>query len=119
MLVEGLEAVGAVVSETHLYRLERPVTAGQSVSLAGDGELDGILFTSPKTVEHFVQVTIERDAVATLQRGQEETIVGEIGAPTERALYKYGIAVDVMPDTVNFTRLAEVTVRRIREAQQQ
>jgi len=52
VLVEGLEAAGAVVTETQLYRLEQPATAGQSVSLAVNGELDGILFTSPKTVEH-------------------------------------------------------------------
>ncbi len=118
VLAEGLEAAGAIVSETHLYRLERPETAGQSVTLAGDGELDGILFTSPKTVEHFVQTATERDAVAALQPGLEETVVGAIGAPTERALNKYEIAVDVIPDTVDFTQLAEVTVRRILEIQQ-
>jgi len=94
--------------------LERPETAGQSVSLAVDGELDGILFTSPKTAEHFVQIATERDAVTALQRGLEETIVGAIGAPTERAVDKHGIAVDAVPDTVGFTRLAEVTTRRIR-----
>ncbi|MHC3381857.1 uroporphyrinogen-III synthase [Haloarcula sp. H-GB5] len=118
VLVEGLESAGAIVSETALYRLERPETAGQSVSLAVDGKLDGILFTSPKTVEHFVQIATERDAVAALQRELEETIVGAIGAPTKRAVDKHGIAVDVMPDTVGFTQLAEVTVRRIRDTHQ-
>ncbi|MFD1635213.1 uroporphyrinogen-III synthase (plasmid) [Haloplanus ruber] len=118
VLVEGLEAAGAIVSETCLYRLERPETAGQSVSLAVDGKLDGILFTSPKTVEHFVQIATERDVVAALQRELKESIVGTIGAPTKRAVDKHGIAVDVMPDTVGFTQLAEVTVCRILEAQQ-
>lgn len=118
VLVEGLKAAGAVVSETHLYRLERPQNAGQSVSLAVDGELDGILFTSPKTVSHFVEIAIERDAVTTLQRELEKTIVGAIGAPTERAVNKHGMAVNIMPDTVDFTQLAGVTVRRIRVAQQ-
>ncbi|QLH82082.1 uroporphyrinogen-III synthase [Halosimplex pelagicum] len=118
VLVEGVEAAGAVVSETHLYHLERPETAGQSVSLAVDGELDGILFTSPKTVEHFFQITTERDAVIALQRGLEETIVGAIGAPTERAVDKRAIPVDAVPDTVGFRRLAEVAVRRIREVKQ-
>ncbi len=80
VLVEGLEAAGGIVSETALYRLKRPETAGQSVSLAVDGKLDGILFTSPKTIEHFVQIATERDAVAALQRELEETIVGAIGA---------------------------------------
>jgi len=118
VLVEGLEAAGAVVSETHLYRLERPKTAGQSVSLAKDGELDGILFTSPKTVEHFVQIATERDAVTALQRGLEETIVGAIGPPTKRALDQQGITVDAVPDIIGFRRLAEVAIRRIRGSQQ-
>jgi uroporphyrinogen-III synthase len=118
VLVEGLEAAGAVVTETQLYRLEQPATAGQSVSLAVNGELDGILFTSPKTVEHFVQIATERDAVTALQRGLEETVVGAIGSPTEHAVDKHGIAVDAVPDTVSFTQLAEATVRRIREVQQ-
>ncbi|AGB31692.1 uroporphyrinogen-III synthase [Natrinema pellirubrum DSM 15624] len=118
VLVEGLEAAGAVVRETHLYRLERPETAGKSVSLAINGELNGILFTSPKTVEYFVQIATERDAVTALQRGLEETIVGAIGPPTEHAVDKHGVAVDIVPDTVGFRRLAEVTVRRIRGIQQ-
>jgi len=117
VLVEGLEAAGAVVHETHLYHLKRPETAGQSVSLAVDGELDGILFTSPKTVEYFFDIATERDAVAALRRGLEGTIVGAIGAPTERAVDKHGIAVDAVPDTVDFKQLAEATVRRIRGAQ--
>ncbi|ELY99987.1 MULTISPECIES: uroporphyrinogen-III synthase [Natrialbaceae] len=117
VLVEGLKAAGATVHDTHLYRLQRPGTAGQSVSLAVDGELDGILFTSPKTVEHFFGIAIERDAVATLQRGLKETVVSAIGAPTERAVHNNGAAVDVMPDTVDFTRLAEVTVNQIQRIQ--
>jgi len=116
-LVEGLEAAGAIVHETHLYRLQRPETAGRSVSFAVDGELDGILFTSPKTVEHFFQIATECDAVTALHRGLEETVVGAIGVPTERTVHNNGVTVDVKPDTVDFTRLAEVTVNQIRGSQ--
>jgi uroporphyrinogen-III synthase len=117
VLIQGLEEAGAAVHETHLYCLKRPDTAGQSISLAVDGELDGILFTSPKTVDHFFEVATERDAVAPLQCGLEETVVGAIGAPTERTICKNGGTVDVMPDRVDFRRLVEITVNRIREVQ--
>lgn len=113
VLVRGLEAAGANVHETQLYRLDRPTTAGRSVSLATDGRLDGVLFTSPKTVDHFFEIADEKDGVAALQRGLDGTIIGVIGTPTERAVRKKGIAVDVKPDTVDFTRLADLTVRKI------
>lgn len=115
VLVRGLKAADAVVHETHLYRLERPSTAGHSVSLAIDGQLDGILFTSPKTVDHFFETANERNDVAALRRGLDETVVGAIGTPTERAVCGKQTTVDVTPDTVDFTRLAEVTVGQIRK----
>lgn len=118
VLIEGLNAAGAVVHETHLYHLRRPETAGHSLSHAVDGELDGILFTSPKTVDHFFQIASEYDAVAALQHELEETVVGAIGGPTERAVLENGSTVNVVPDTVSFTRLVEVTVDQIQRVQQ-
>ncbi|WP_248910277.1 uroporphyrinogen-III synthase [Halocatena marina] len=113
VLTQGLEEAGAVVHETHLYRLERPSTAGRSVSLAAEGELDGILFTSPKIVEYFFEIAKERDDTAALRRGLAGTIVGAIGTPTERAARREEITVDVKPDTVGFKQLAERTIRKI------
>ncbi|WP_188884060.1 uroporphyrinogen-III synthase [Halarchaeum grantii] len=117
VLIQGLEEAGAVVHETHLYRLERPSTAGQSVSLTVEGELDGILFTSPKTVRHFFDIATERNSTSALQRELKETTVGAIGAPTERALHTEDIGVDVKPDSVSFEQLAENVVRRIDDKQ--
>lgn len=85
-LIRGLEAAGAVVHETHLYRLERPSGAGRSVSRAIDGQLDGVLFTSPKTVSHFFEIGNDQDDIAALHRGLEEAVVGAIGTPTARAV---------------------------------
>lgn len=118
VLIDGLEEAGAAVHETHLYRLERPSTAGRSVSLAVDGELDGVLFTSPKTVDHFFEIATERGAATLLQSGLEETIIGAIGAPTKHAVRKNGTMVDIVPNKVGFTQLAEATVAHIREKQQ-
>ncbi|RKD88568.1 uroporphyrinogen-III synthase [Halopiger aswanensis] len=117
VLIQGLEDAGAAVHETQLYRLKCPSTAGQSISLAVDGELDGILFTSPKTVDHFFKIATERDVVAALRCRLEETVVGAIGPPTERAVRKNGGTVNVIPDTVDFTRLAEATVNHVQGRQ--
>lgn len=113
VLIRGLEEAGAVVHETHLYRLERPNTAGKSISLTVEGELDGVLFTSPKTVEHFFDIAAERERTSTLQKKLEQTIVGAIGTPTERALRTKAVAVDIKPDSVGFEPLAEAVVQEI------
>lgn len=118
VLIQGLEEAGAAVHETHLYRLECPSTVGRSVSLAVDGELEGILFTSPKTVDHFFEIATERDVITAFRHGLEETVVGAIGTPTKRAVRKNGGTIDVIPNTIDFTRLAEVTVNRVQGIQQ-
>jgi uroporphyrinogen-III synthase len=53
VLVEGLADAGARVTETVLYRLQRPAAAGESAELAAAGDLDGLAFTSSLTVEHW------------------------------------------------------------------
>lgn len=116
VLIQGLEEAGATVHETHLYRLERPNTAGSSVSLAVDGKLDGILFTSPKTVEHFFDIADERDQLSALQQQAAEIVIGAIGTPTERALLSESICVDVKPLTVGFDQLADRVVQKIKPA---
>lgn len=118
VLIQGLKAAGAAVHETHLYCLEQPSTAGRSVSLAVEGELDGILFSSPKTVDHFFEIATEHDAIGPLQCEVAETVIGAIGAPTARAIRKNGGSVDVLPDQASFNQLANTTVNRIREIQQ-
>lgn len=113
VLIQGLEAAGADVHETQLYRLERPDTAGRSVSLATDGQLNGILFTSPRTVDHFCEIAAEQVGVSALQQGVAETSIGAIGMPTAHAIRDHGITVDVIPYTVGFSQLADRTVEEI------
>lgn len=113
VLVQELTAAGANVHETQLYRLNRPTAAGSSVTLATDGQLDAILFTSPRAVEHFCEIAAEQDGVPALQRGVAETVIGAIGMPTAQAIQEHGITVDVIPDTVGFTQLADCTMEEL------
>ncbi len=114
VLIHGLESASADVHETQLYRLGRPETAGRSVSLAIDGQLDGILFTSPRTVDHFFEIATEQADVTGLKRGLEEAVIGAIGAPTARAIRANGLEVDITPEAVDFEQLADLTIQEVR-----
>lgn len=108
-LLDGLRDAGADVSETVLYRLERPTGAGRSVELAAAGDLDAALFTSSLTVEHAIEAGAERgiDDPATAFDG---VTVGAIGEPTRETAAAAGIAADVVPDEATFDALARRTV---------
>jgi len=110
VLTEGLEAAGAYVHETILYRLIRPDGAGDSAELAASGDLGAALFTSSLTVTHFLAAAdargVRREAIA----GLNDAVVGAIGDPTRRTAEDAGIAVDVVPERADFETLAATVV---------
>lgn len=110
VLTDGLNAAGAYVHETVLYRLERPDGAGESAERAAAGELDVALFTSSLTVEHFLDAATERGVREAAVAGLNDAVVGAIGDPTAETAAAAGIAVDVVPDTADFEVLATTTV---------
>ncbi|MEF8776931.1 MAG: uroporphyrinogen-III synthase, partial [Haloarculaceae archaeon] len=110
VLIEGLEALGAYVHETVLYRLVRPPEAGDSVTATADGDVDAVLFTSSLTVEHFLDVARDRGQEETVRSGLEDAVVGAIGAPTRETAVALGIDVDVVPETADFEALAEAVL---------
>jgi len=110
VLLDGLEAAGAYVHETTLYRLARPSGAGRSAEAAAAGDLDAALFTSSLTVEHFLAAARERGLEAAALAGLNDAVVGAIGAPTEATAEDAGIAVDVVPDEADFEALAREAV---------
>lgn len=111
-LPDGLTDAGAYVHETILYRLVRPPDSGESTTLAADGGVDGVLFSSPLTVQHFTQAATERDVFETVcsTLNGPDVVVGAIGAPTRDAATDQGISVDVVPDTADMERLAAAVV---------
>jgi uroporphyrinogen-III synthase len=112
VLVEGLRAAGADVTETVLYRLTRPPESGESAELAAAGELDAALFTSSLTVEHFLAAADERGVREAAVAGLDEAVVGAIGDPTRETAADAGIAVDVVPERADFAALATRVVER-------
>ncbi|WP_424002441.1 uroporphyrinogen-III synthase [Haloarcula salina] len=106
VLTDGLEAAGAYVHETILYRLVRPEGSGESADLAAAGDLDAALFTSSLTVEHFLEAAAERGVRDEAVSGLNEATVGAIGEPTRETAEDHGIVVDVVPERADFEALA-------------
>jgi uroporphyrinogen-III synthase len=115
VLLDGLETVGAYCHETVLYRLRRPERAGISVDRAVAGDLDGALFSSSLTVEHFLDAASERGQREAAIAGLTDAVVGAIGEPTADIASAAGITVDVVPENAEFAALARAVVARIRE----
>ncbi|SEW25354.1 uroporphyrinogen-III synthase [Natrinema salifodinae] len=110
VLLDGLEAAGAYVHETILYRLVRPEGSGDSAALAADGNLDAACFTSSLTVEHFLEAAAEREIRDEALAGLADAVVGVIGEPTAETATAQGIDVDVVPEEATFDALARETV---------
>ena len=115
VLLDGLRDAGATVHETVLYRLVRPVEAGESAELAADGDLDAACFTSSLTVEHFLDAADERGIRAAALVGLNAAVVGVIGDPTRETATSHGIDVDVVPAEATFEALARETVAQLQE----
>jgi uroporphyrinogen-III synthase len=112
-LLDGLAAAGGYVHETVLYGLVQPEGAGDSTETAARGDLDGALFTSSLTVEHFLDAAAERGVRDEAVDGLRETVVGAIGEPTRETAEDHGIGVDVVPDEARFAALATEVVEAV------
>ncbi|KDE57700.1 uroporphyrinogen III synthase [Halostagnicola sp. A56] len=120
VLLAGLEAAGAYVHETILYRLVRPDGSGSTVDLAAEGDLDAACFTSSLTVEHFLEAARARengrsegnDELAGLD-GLNAAVVGVIGEPTAETAVELGVDVDVVASEATFEALARETVAEL------
>jgi uroporphyrinogen-III synthase len=109
---EGLRDAGADVTETTLYRLERPADAGESAALAARGELDGAAFTSSSTVEGFLAAAEERGVREDAIAGLDGAVVGAIAESPAGTARDAGIAVDMVPEEADFEALAQAVVER-------
>lgn len=106
VLIDGLNEAGAYVHETVLYELIRPPGSGESARRAAAGELEGALFTSSLTVEHFLDAAEEHGVRGEAVAGLAEATVGAIGEPTRKTAEDHGITVDIVPERASFEELA-------------
>lgn len=112
-LPSGLREAGAEVTETTLYRLTRPADGGETAERAAAGELDGALFTSSLTIEHFLDAADERGVREAAIAGLEAAVVGAIADGPAETAREAGIAVDVVPERADFEAMACEVVEAI------
>lgn len=105
VLPAGLRAAGGDVHETVLYELVRPAGSGESAEMAARGDLEAVAFTSPLTVEHFLEAADAAHVREEAIEGLSDTIVGVIGDPTKDTAENHGIDVDVVPENADFEEL--------------
>ena len=113
VLLDGLAAAGADVTETVLYRLRRPADAGRSVEMAASGDLDAALFTSSLTVVHFLETATDVDRTDEVHEGLEAAVVGVIGEPTSQTAVEHDVSVDVVASEATFDALARETLEKL------
>jgi uroporphyrinogen-III synthase len=74
--------------------------------MAAAGDLEGVLFTSSLTVEHFLAAAAERGVRDAAIEGLADAVVGAIGDPTRETAEAHGISVDIVPERADFETLA-------------
>jgi uroporphyrinogen-III synthase len=94
-IAQSLTRAGAHVDEVIVYETYMPEESKRQLkSTIANGELDILPFTSPSTVEHFMNVINEFQ----LHRELENYIISCIGPVTKEKIESMGLRVDVMPE---------------------
>lgn len=109
VIADGLTEAGAHVRSLPFYVNRRP--AIDIEALRGSltrGELDVLTFTSPSTVDHFVEVL---DAASRV--GAERTVIAAVGRTTAAALERHGLPADVVPARPDVRSLVDAIVAHV------
>jgi uroporphyrinogen-III synthase len=96
LIAESLTSAGALVDEIIVYETYMPEESKSLLRrVISEGHLDILTFTSPSTVDHFMEVIKENN----LQQQIEHCIISCIGPITKERIESVGLRVDVTPDT--------------------
>jgi uroporphyrinogen-III synthase len=104
ILIEGLEAGGAIVHETILYDIV-PLNGSEQeafVREALSGRIDAFTFTSTMTAKSLLLKAESMGVLDELKKAINEKKVAVIGNPTASFLKDNGIRVDVVPEKFTF-----------------
>lgn len=102
LIKNGIYAEEIVIYETYMPMASREKLAG---ILAEDG-LDILTFTSPSTVDHFMEVVQENQ----LENHLKNCVISCIGPITEKKLRQYGFTVHASPKEYTVKNMIESTI---------
>jgi len=93
VIADGLRAAGARVRSLAFYVNRRPaIDAAELRQSLCEGALDVLTFTSPSTVDHFVEILDDASRAAA-----ERAVIAAVGRTTAAALERQGFTPDVVP----------------------
>lgn len=112
-IAESLISVGARVDEIVVYETYLPVESKVQLKKAvSEKQLDILTFTSPSTVDHFMQVINENG----LSRNIEDCLISCIGPVTKVRIEAVGLRVDICPEKYTVKDMLKEIVRYIEKA---
>jgi uroporphyrinogen-III synthase len=117
-LTEQLTERGAEVFAVPLYRWELPADMRplqDAVSRLAGGDVDFLLFTSRRQVEHVMQTAGELGLASAMRDRARVLVVGSIGPVCSEALRRAELPVDLEPEHPKMGQLVVAVARRGRE----
>jgi len=106
----SLEAQGANVDEIVIYETFFPETSREKlVTMLKEKQLHILTFTSPSTVDHFMQVVKEH----RLEHLIDDCLATCIGPITLERAKAFGLKIDAMPDTYTIDHMLKSIMEKI------
>lgn len=106
-IADSLTACGMHVDEAVIYETYMPVESrGRLAEMLVGNQLDILLFTSPSTVDHFMDVIQAYKLEAKLKG----FVIGCIGPSTEKKLHEKGLPVHVSPKEFTVNGMIKSTI---------
>lgn len=115
LLIKGLEAGGAIVTETVLYDIV-PLDGEEQeafVREALSGNIDAFTFTSTMTAKSLIMKAEAMGVLSELKMAINEKKVAVIGNPTAGFLKSNGIRVDIVPDRFTFEEMIDALAKAL------
>lgn len=108
VLRKGLEMMGAMVGEAPVYSLQRTVPDRALLDIyywTVNGGIDAYAFTSPNSVQVFVEEGEKKYGVREFGQALNSSIIAAINESTKGTLEGLGINVDVVPKEATFEKM--------------
>ena len=110
LIATSLTKQGAIVDEVIMYETYAPVESkNKLVDLLNNQQLDILTFTSPSTVDHFMDIVHENGLSDKL----EHCLVACIGPITYKKVIAAGLPVHISPDQYTVNDMIECMIEKI------
>jgi uroporphyrinogen-III synthase len=117
-LLDGLAARGAEVIRVPVYRWALPEDVEPlraAIRRLAAGEIDVVLFTSARQVDHVMRIAEDSGLADAVLRSSQRCVVASIGPVCSESLTAHGWQVDLEPEHPKMGHLVSCVAKRSRE----